>query len=86
MTMAYVFKHQQTLSTEVEHLDSYTTLSTTDLSPLCPENDDWKSFQMVVVTKSDETGLKVYRHIYYRIDGVDYLLTPEKELYAVGQN
>lgn len=84
--MAYVFKHQQTLSTEVEHLDSSTTVSITDLSPLCPENDDWKSFQMVVVNKSDETGLKAYRHIYYRIDGVDYLLTPEKELYAVGQN
>lgn len=85
--MAYVFKHQQTLSTEVEHLDSSTTLSITDLSPLCPENDDWKSFQMVVVTKVSETGIKIYsRHIYYRIDGVDYLLTPEKELYAVGQN
>jgi hypothetical protein len=84
--MAYVFKHQQTLSTEVEHLDSSTTVSITDLSPLCPENDDWKSFQMVVVNKSDEIGLKAYRHIYYRIDGVDYLLTPEKELYAVGQN
>lgn len=79
--MSYTFKRSKTLSSEVRHTEQGYTITTTDLTSLCPLNGDWKSFELMVVSQENATDI-----VYYKINGVEYLLDHNKQLQEVGQN
>lgn len=75
--MSHILK----LSSEVKQTEQGYTITTTDLTPLCPLNRDWESFELMVVSKENATDI-----VYYKINGVEYLLDHNKQLQEVGQN